>query len=65
MMNRFTVTFYEACFHRVTVAAEDAASAEGVARDILSWNPEAARTKTRGLVRWHVEPAEAVDEIAR
>jgi hypothetical protein len=64
-MNRFTVTFYQACFHKVTVAAEDAASAEGVAREVLSWNPEAAHTKTRGLIRWHVEPVEAAAETAR
>lgn len=63
-MSLFTVTFYQACFHKVTVSADDAGDAEGKAREVLSWNPEAATTKARGLVKWHVEPVEAHSDSA-
>jgi hypothetical protein len=64
-MSNFKLTFYEACFHTIEVEAHDAAEAEQIARSCINAKPDTAKTNSRGLVRWHVEPAAEAEAGAR
>lgn len=55
---QFRVTLYQASFHTISVDAEDAAQAERLAKHYAGTFPGTARTITRDLVRWNVEPIE-------
>lgn len=60
-MPDFRFTFYQAAFHTIQVDGTDAQEAEQVAREYITKFPGSARTTTRDLVRWNVEPLNLID----